>query len=137
MVSIGAAAKASGLPVKTIHYYETIGLIEPPRSERGYRRYGESDLHDLKFIASCRSLGFTIADCRALLDLYRDTDRASADVKQLAERHLQRTHAKIAELERIRDALEALVEGCDGDHRPDCPILEGLAHEGAKPQEAA
>lgn len=117
----------AGLPVKTIRYYEEIGLIRPLRSANGYRSFRESDLHKLSFIGRARGLGFTIEDCRALLALYEDDQRASADVKALAERHLQQIAAKIEELRAMQATLGDLVQSCAGDARPDCPILGGLS----------
>ena len=129
-MNIGDVADRSGLPAKTIRYYEDIGLIRPKRGANGYRTFAEADLHKLAFIARARSLGFTIEECRRLLALYEDEGRASADVKRLAERHLEQIDAKIEELQSMRRTLAHLVEHCAGDHRPDCPILDDLA--GAK-----
>ncbi len=126
-MNIGEAATASGLPVKTIRYYEEIGLVKPKRATNGYRAFGKSDAHKLMFLAHARSLGFPIEDCRALLGLYEDQIRASADVKGLAQEHLRKIEHKIAELEAMRKALSHLVDTCHGDNRPDCPILDELA----------
>ena len=124
---IGDVSKRSDLPVKTIRYYEDIGLIRPFRGPNGYRDFSESDVHKLAFLARARSLGFTIADCRALLALYEDRQRASADVKRVAEEHLARIERKLAELDGMRSVLVHLVERCQGDERPECPILDDLA----------
>lgn len=126
-MNIGDAARATGLPAKTIRYYEEIGLVTPARDENGYRRFNDNDQHKLGFIGRARSLGFTIEDCRALLALYQDKDRASADVKRIAQQHLELVDAKIAELKAMRATLGHLIESCAGDHRPDCPILADLA----------
>jgi MerR family copper efflux transcriptional regulator len=126
-MNIGAAEQASGLPAKTIRYYEDIGLLVPARRDNGYRDYGQTDVHKLTFLKRARGLGFSIEDCRALLSLYEDRNRASADVRALAHTHLHRIEAKIAELEGLRDALSSLVEACHGDARPDCPILDDLS----------
>ena len=126
-MKIGDVADASGLSAKTIRYYEDIGLVWPMRGENGYRAFVETDVHKLTFIARARSLGFSIKDCRTLLSLYEDRSRASADVKTLAEAHLQRIDRKIGELEGLRDTLASLVARCHGDERPDCPILDDLA----------
>ncbi|NPD15905.1 Cu(I)-responsive transcriptional regulator [Xinfangfangia sp. D13-10-4-6] len=126
-MNIKDVAARSGLPAKTIRYYEEIGLIRPLRAANGYRAFRESDLHKLAFLGRARSLGFTIEECRALLALYEDETRASADVKALAERHLDQIAAKIRELEDMQKTLSDLVHACAGDHRPDCPILSGLA----------
>lgn len=126
-MNIGDVAERSGLPAKTIRYYEDIGLIRPHRSANGYRCFAENDLHKLAFLARARALGFSIEDCRTLLGLYEDDTRASADVKALAQEHLTKIEAKIADLEAMRDTLTELVHCCAGDNRPDCPILKGLA----------
>jgi len=126
-MNIGDVSRLSGLPAKTIRYYEDIGLIEPLRSSNGYRAFRQSDLHKLAFLGRARSLGFTIDDCRTLLKLYADRDRASADVKQIALGHLDRIDRKLDELAEMRATLAHLVEACAGDHRPDCPILADLS----------
>jgi Cu(I)-responsive transcriptional regulator len=134
-MNIGDVARRSGLPAKTIRYYEDIGLVTPRRGANGYRAFCESDLHKLGFIGRARSLGFSIEDCRGLLELYEDTGRASADVKRIAQQHLARVDAKLAELEQMRATLSQLIEHCAGDHRPDCPILADLA--GGGPEDTA
>ncbi|MCA3452785.1 MAG: Cu(I)-responsive transcriptional regulator [Rhodobacter sp.] len=126
-MNISEAARQAGLPAKTIRYYEDIGLVTPPRDPNGYRAFRPRDLHALTFVARARSLGFTIGECRALLHLYQDPTRASADVKEIARRHLGRIDAKLAELAALRATLTDLVDACAGDQRPDCPILKGLA----------
>ena len=133
-MNIGNAARRSGLPAKTIRYYEDIGLVRPHRSANGYRDFGEADLHKLVFLARARSLGFTIEDCRALLALYEDRRRTSADVKHVAEEHLARLDRKLAELESMRQVLGQLVERCHGDDRPECPIIDDLAGGGPEPR---
>ncbi len=130
-MNIGEAASQSGLPAKTIRYYEDIGLVKPLRDANGYRAFVEKDLHKLTFLARARALGFSIQDCRALLALYEDDSRESADVKRIAQEHLKRIEAKIADLRAMHDTLSHLVEECAGDHRPDCPILEGLGRPAA------
>ena len=128
-MNIGDVANLSSLPAKTIRYYEDIGLVQPLRSANGYRTFRESDVHKLAFLGRARALGFTIEDCRGLLKLYADTERASAEVKQIAKEHLMRIDQKITELTQMRATLAHLVEACAGDHRPDCPILADLATE--------
>lgn len=126
-MNIKEVAARAGLPAKTIRYYEEIGLIRPLRAANGYRAFRDSDLHKLAFLGRARSLGFTIEECRALLALYEDKARASADVKALAQSHLEQIAAKIEELKAMQATLSDLVSACAGDHRPDCPILTGLA----------
>ena len=130
-MNIGEAAERTGLPPKTIRYYEDIGLIRTVRSENGYRAFQQNDLHKLAFLGRARTLGFSIEDCRNLLALYEDSTRESAQVKQIAQEHLSQIDEKIAQLQSMRNTLAHLVEACHGDHRPDCPILEDLS---AKPQ---
>jgi Cu(I)-responsive transcriptional regulator len=125
-MNISQAAERSGLPPKTIRYYEDIGLIKPLRSTNGYRAFRETDAHKLAFLGRARALGFSIEDCRTLLALWEDRDRASADVRRLAKQHLAEIEAKIADLNAMRDTLAHLVEACAGDDRPDCPILDSL-----------
>ena len=129
-MNINEVAKAAGLTAKTIRYYEEIGLIRPLRGGNGYRAFRESDMHKLSFIARARGLGFSIEECRKLLALYDDKGRASADVKALAEGHLVQIAEKIRELRAMEATLQGLVHACAGDHRPDCPILTGLADAG-------
>lgn len=126
-MNIGDVAARSGLPAKTIRYYEDIGLIRPNRSANGYRCFEARDLHKLAFLGRARALGFSIEDCRMLLGLYEDDSRASADVKQLAQAHLTKIEAKIADLEAMRATLSELITCCAGDNRPDCPILKDLS----------
>lgn len=128
-MNIGGAAQASGLPAKTIRYYEEIGLIRPARGANGYRRFGAEDVHRLAFLNRARGLGFSVEDCRALLGLYADANRASEDVKRLASQHLARIDARIDELQALRETLAGLVAACAGDDRPDCPILDDLARD--------
>jgi Cu(I)-responsive transcriptional regulator len=126
-MNIGEVAERSGLPPKTIRYYEDIGLVRPQRSGNGYRAFRESDLHKLAFLGRARALGFSIEDCRTLLSLYEDESRESAQVKAVAEEHLTAIDDKIAQLQSMRETLSHLVQSCHGDDRPDCPILSDLA----------
>jgi Cu(I)-responsive transcriptional regulator len=126
-MNIGDVARRSGLPAKTIRYYEDIGLVKPLRSDNGYRTFRDSDLHKLAFLGRARALGFSIEDCRTLMTLYEDQSRASADVKRIASDHLEKIDAKLAELQQMRATLANLVSCCAGDNRPDCPILADLA----------
>jgi Cu(I)-responsive transcriptional regulator len=126
-MNIGDVAERTGMPAKTIRYYEEIGLVTPLRGANGYRRFRESDMHKLAFLGRARGLGFSIAECRDLLALWEDRDRASADVREIARGHLAEIEEKIAGLAEMRDTLAALVAACAGDERPDCPILQGLA----------
>ncbi|GAA6208641.1 Cu(I)-responsive transcriptional regulator [Cognatishimia sp. WU-CL00825] len=125
-MNIGEISRLSGLPAKTIRYYEDIDLVTPQRSANGYRSFRDSDLHKLAFLGRARALGFTIEDCRTLLALYEDESRKSASVKQVAQQHLAKIDDKISQLQAMRTTLSHLVSACAGDNRPDCPILEDL-----------
>lgn len=129
-MNIGDVAERTGLPAKTIRYYEDIGLITPLRGDNGYRRFRDSDVHKLAFLGRARGLGFSIEECRDLLALWEDRGRASADVRAIAEEHLRQIGVKIAELSAMKETLSELVHACHGDHRPDCPILNDLAGGG-------
>ena len=127
-MNIGQAARRSGLSAKMIRYYESIGLLKPAnRSDSGYRLYSDDDLHTLAFIKRSRDLGFSLDEVGKLLALWQDRQRASSDVKALARQHIDELNQKIVELTSLRDTLQELVDTCQGDHRPDCPILKGLA----------
>ena len=126
-MNIGTAARLTGLPAKTIRYYEDIGLIVPARSTNGYRTYDEPHIHRLAFLQRARSLGFSIDECRLLLSLYDDGNRLSSDVKRIALEKISEIDRKIEELSGMRAALAHLAENCHGDDRPDCPILDDLA----------
>jgi Cu(I)-responsive transcriptional regulator len=126
-MNIGTTAKLTGLPAKTIRYYEEIGLVVPDRSLNGYRRYESDHVHRLAFVQRARGLGFSIEECRGLLSLYDDKHRASADVKRIAEEKIEEIDRKLAELNVMRATLTHLAQNCHGDDRPDCPILDDLA----------
>jgi len=127
IVTIGEAAARSGLAPKTIRFYEESGIIKPvTRGENRYRGYSESDVQTLRFIHRARTLGFSLKDVTGLLDLYRNNRRASRDVKRLALKHVADLDRKLAEMTAIRNTIAALAEQCDGNDRPDCPILDGL-----------
>ena len=127
-MNIGTAAETTGVPAKTIRYYESIGLIPPaPRAENGYRHYTEFDVETLRFVQHSRRLGFSVKDVGNLLELWGDKDRSSADVKALALQQISEVEQRIKELETIRRTLIDLTERCHGNDRPECPILEDLA----------
>ncbi|MDH4984353.1 Cu(I)-responsive transcriptional regulator [Aminobacter anthyllidis] len=126
-MNIGTASEKSGLPTKTIRYYEDIGLLHADRANNGYRDYSMSDIHRMRFLQRSRRLGFSIEECRQLLSLYGDRERESANVKAIAKIKLAEIDRKIVELTELRDTLRHLVRKCHGDERPDCPIIEGLS----------
>lgn len=136
-MNIGRAAAASGISAKMIRYYESVGLIPPARrSEAGYRHYTETAVHELRFIRRARDLGFSVEAIHDLLALWRDKQRASADVKRIALAHVDELEARIAALQDMADTLKRLAEHCHGDDRPDCPILGGLGAQSHAPDSA-
>ena len=129
IMNVGMAAQQTGLSVKTIHYYESIGLITASRQANGYRDYGDALVRKLAFVQRARGLGFALDECRALLSLYEDRSRASKDVRDIAQLKLKDIERKLQELQSLHDALSHLVDSCHGDEHPDCPILDDLAGE--------
>jgi Cu(I)-responsive transcriptional regulator len=126
--NIGEAAAATGVSAKMIRHYEAAGLIPTPqRTFAGYRLYADSDLHRLRFIKRARLLGFPMKQIAVLLGLWNDRQRASAEVKALAEAHAAELQERIAEMQAMQRTLIALARHCHGDARPDCPILDDLA----------
>jgi MerR family transcriptional regulator, copper efflux regulator len=128
--TIGEAALASGLPVKTVRYYDDAGLIRAQRRGNGYRIYIQRDVELLAFVQRARSLGFSLDECRDLLSLYQDGHRASADVKRLATQRSAEIEQRITELKRLKGALDSLIDACSGDQLPECPILDSLGNRG-------
>ncbi|PYE88022.1 Cu(I)-responsive transcriptional regulator [Phyllobacterium leguminum] len=128
-MNIGQAATASGVSAKMIRHYESIGLITPAeRTASGYRVYLNRDIESLRFIRRSRDLGFSIEHIRTLLALWQDRERASSEVKRIALQHVQELEAKQRELLAMADTLRHLANHCHGDERPDCPIIQDLAH---------
>ena len=126
-MNIGDAAKASGISAKMIRYYEETGLIRPAlRTYSGYRVYSDKEVQTLKFVRRARDLGFTVKQIVSLLQLWQDHRRSSADVKSIATDHIRELQQKRQELDEMIATLEHLAEHCQGDDRPDCPILQTL-----------
>ncbi len=130
LYNIGQAAKASGISAKMIRHYEEVGLLPAAsRTFSGYRTYNHQDVHMLRFIRHSRDLGFSIKQIADLLSLWRDRNRPSSKVKQMASEHIEMLNQKIQELISMKSELTRLVSCCHGDERPDCPILDELAQD--------
>ena len=126
--NIGEASRLTGVTAKMIRHYEEIGLIPAAsRTFAGYRLYGESDLHRLRFIKRARTLGFSIDDIETLLGLWSNPRRASRDVKRLAQAHVDELERKIQAMQAMQRTLQELAQRCHGDARPECPVLDDLA----------
>ena len=126
--NIGQAASQSGVSAKMVRHYESLGLLPTvQRTEAGYRQYGEAEVHTLRFIRRARTLGFSMLEIAELLKLWQNKRRASADVKRIALAHVADLERRIAEMEAMRQTLQQLAHCCQGNQRPDCPILSELA----------
>ena len=126
--NIGQAAKQSGVSAKMVRHYESLGLLPAVhRTDAGYRQYGDKQIHTLRFIRRARALGFSMLEIAELLKLWQNQQRASADVKRIAQVHVADLERRIAEMQAMRQTLAELAHCCAGDNRPDCPILSGLA----------
>ena len=128
ILTIGEASAASGVTAKMIRYYESIGLVRPAtRTDSNYRTYDPKSVETLRFVARARHLGFSMAEIGRLLALWQDRARASADVKALAVKHIDELEQRIAAMTAMKATLEHLALRCQGNDRPDCPIIEGIA----------
>lgn len=128
LILIGEAASASGVSAKMVRHYESLGLLgKVSRSDSGYRLYRAADVHTLRFIKRSRELGFSMAEIGELVNLWHDRDRASANVKKLAQAHLNGLEQRIDAMQAMRRTLRKLLASCHGDDRPECPILDDLA----------
>jgi MerR family copper efflux transcriptional regulator len=127
-LNIGQAATQSGVSAKMVRHYESLGLLPAVhRTDAGYRQYGEKEVHTLRFIRRARALGFSMIEIAELLKLWQNKRRASADVKRIALAHVADLERRIAEMEAMKQTLGHLAHCCQGNSRPDCPILTELA----------
>jgi Cu(I)-responsive transcriptional regulator len=127
ILNIGQAAARAGVSAKMVRHYESLGLLpRVRRTQAGYRQYGEAEVHTLRFIRRARDLGFGMAEIAELLRLWQNRRRSSAEVKRIAQVHVADLERRIAEMSAMKDTLQRLVHCCQGDHRPECPILEDL-----------
>ncbi len=127
-MNIGEAARLSGVSAKMVRHYEALGLLPAvARSDSGYRQYGEAEVHTLRFIKRGRELGFSMDEIAELVGLWRNRRRASASVRRIAQKHAEDLAARIEALQAMQRSLRELIDGCQGDERPDCPILDDLS----------
>ena len=127
-MNIGAASKLSELTVKAVRYYDNIGLVKSHQNNlSGYREYNEEDVLKLKFVGKARKFNFSIDECRELLSLYENKSRPSKDVKKLTLEKISQIDEKLKQLQNLKDELSYLVDNCQGDDRPNCPILDALS----------
>ena len=129
-MNIGKAAKFSGLTVKTVRFYSDIGIIKPYiDTNTGYREFSENDVAKLQFVGKARKFNFSIEECRELLALYENKDRSSKEVKSLTLEKIAEIDTKLSELKSLKDQLNTLATACQGDDRPNCPILDALSEK--------
>ena len=129
-MNIGLAAKLSNLTVKTVRYYDDISIVKPGRNPKtGYRSYSSDDVAKLQFIRKARQFNFSIDECRELLSLYQDKNRSSKEVKRLTTEKILEIDTKLEELNSLKNQLKHLVANCQGNDRPDCPILDALSND--------
>lgn len=137
-VSISKAAQLAGISARMARHYESLQLLpHVGRTDSGYRLYSESDVHTLRFIRRSRDLGFSMEEIETLLNLWNDKQRASASVKEIAQKHIDALSERIATMQAMQQSLQDLVHSCHGDHRPDCPILNNLADPQASDMESS
>ncbi|TFY97981.1 Cu(I)-responsive transcriptional regulator [Ramlibacter rhizophilus] len=136
-MNIGEAARLSGVSAKMVRHYESLGLLPAvSRSDGGYRQYGDTEVHLLRFIKRARELGFSMADITELVGLWRNRRRSSATVRRIAQKHADDLSARIEAMREMQGTLTHLIDCCHGDERPDCPILDDLSGERALLSEA-
>ena len=129
-MKIGLVAKLSNLTVKTVRYYADINIVNPERNPKtGYRSYSSDDVAKLQFIRKARQFNFSIDECRELLSLYQDKNRSSKEVKRLTTEKILEIDTKLLELNSLKNQLKHLVSNCQGNDRPDCPILDALSND--------
>ena len=127
-MNIGKASKLSELTVKAVRYYDNIGLVKSHQNiSSGYREYNEEDVLKLKFVGKARKFNFSIEECRELLSLYENKSRSSKDVKKLTLEKISQIDEKLDQLKNLKDELSHLADNCQGDERPNCPILDALS----------
>ena len=130
-VNIGEAARLSGVSAKMVRHYESLGLLpRVARTDSGYRQYSEADVHTLRFIKRARDLGFSMEEIGELVGLWQNRRRASANVRRIAQKHADDLAKRIAAMQAMQRTLGHLIHCCQGDSRPDCPIIDELqGHE--------
>ena len=127
-MNIGKAAKLSNLTIKTVRYYANIGLVNPKKNNStGYRNYTMEEITKLKFVGKARKFDFSINECKELLSLYEDENRTSKEVKKITLEKISQIDNKLKDLNELRKELSFLANNCNGDEKPNCPILEELS----------
>lgn len=127
-MNIGEAARQSGVSAKMVRHYESLGLLpQVRRNDSGYRQYSNAEVHTLRFIKRARDLGFSMLEIAELVSLWQNRRRASASVRRIAQKHADDLAQRIAAMQAMQQTLAHLVHCCQGNERPECPILDDLA----------
>jgi len=125
-MNIGEAATASRVSAKMIRHYETLGLVTPLRTINNYRTYTDQNVAILRFIRHARDLAFPLAEVKRLLALWKNDGRQSAEVRRIALSHVDALEEKARSLKAVADSLRHLAQSCQGNARPECPILDHM-----------
>lgn len=125
---IGELARSAGVPVSTVRFYERRGLVAPAdRSPAGYRHFDVGDAVRVRFLKRAQELGFTLAELGTMLQLSRQRGVLRGDVELAARAKLDEIDARIADLQRVRGAIDSLLDAeCPGPDEP-CPVVAALA----------
>lgn len=127
-MNIGEAARLSGVSAKMVRHYESLGLLpRVNRTDSGYRQYSEAEVHTLRFIKRARDLGFSMDEIAELVSLWQNRRRASGNVRKIAQKHADELAQRIEAMQSMQRTLRHLIHCCQGDDRPECPILDDLA----------
>jgi len=127
---IGQLANLSGVPAKSVRYYEEEGILPAPRRlENGYRDYSKTAVAELIFLRQSRQFGFSLNECRQLLQLWRDPNRRSAEVHQLVIQRQQKVEQQITDLSSMHELLSNLLSHCAADDSPECAIIDSLSEK--------
>lgn len=127
-MNITQIATQTSLTPKSIRFYEQKGLITPPmRSANGYRQYTQTHVTELTLLHQARAVGFSLPECKELLELYKNPHRRSADVKEKTLAKIADIEAQIKKLQLMKQQLMNLASQCPGDDSQDCPIINGLS----------
>lgn len=127
---IGQLANLSGVPAKSVRYYEEEGILPAPRRlDNGYRDYSKTAVAELIFLRQSRQFGFSLNECRQLLQLWRDPNRRSAEVHQLVIQRQQKVEQQITDLSSMHELLSNLLSHCAADDSPECAIIDSLSEK--------
>jgi len=138
ILQIGQAAKATGLSIDTIRFYQKRGLVRPPaRTAGGFRVFNSTDLEELQFIARAQELGFSLAEIKDLILVQQENGRGCPEVRALLRRKLAAVRGKISALRQIEIELDRALRRCDralkaSANVPVCPVIDQIQRASKK-----